>query len=101
MESMIKAAEKGILITRVWYLRGTDRRKMAFTGMTREGTFLVENGKVKHGIRNFRFNESLFNVLKNIDMMGKPELTGGVEVGNQVLPPVRVKDFYFSSVTKF
>jgi len=101
MDDMVKATDKGILITRVWYLRGTDRRRMAYTGMTREGTFLVENGKIKHGIRNFRFNESLFNVLNNIDMMGKSELTGGVEVGNQVLPPVRVKDFYFSSVTKF
>jgi len=101
MEDMIRATERGILITRVWYLRGTDRRRMAYTGMTREGTFWVENGKVKHGIRNFRFNESLFNVLNNIDMMGKPVLTGGVEVSNQVLPPVRVKDFYFSSVTKF
>jgi len=101
IESMIKATERGILITRVWYLRGTDRMRMAYTGMTREGTFLVENGAIKHGVRNFRFNESLFNVLNNIDIMGKPELTGGVEVQNQVLPPVRVKDFYFSSVTKF
>ncbi|MFC1554834.1 TldD/PmbA family protein [candidate division KSB1 bacterium] len=101
IDSMIKATEKGILLTRVWYLRGTDRTKMAYTGMTREGTFLVENGAIKHGIRNFRFNENLFNVLNNIDMMGKPELTGGVEVRDQVLPPVRVNDFYFSSVTKF
>ena len=101
LEDMIKATERGVLITRVWYLRGTDRSKLAYTGMTREGTFLVENGKIKHGIRNFRFNESLFAVLKNIDMMGRPELTGGVEVETQVLPPVRVKDFYFSSVTKF
>ena len=59
-----------MLITRLWYIREVDAYEKILTGMTRDGTFYVEGGKVRHGIRNFRFNQSLIDMLKNVEEMG-------------------------------
>jgi predicted Zn-dependent protease len=69
--------------------------------MTRDGTFLVEDGKIKCGIRNFRFNQSLIAMLTNVEAMGVPVRASGEESFDMVVPAMKVKEFNFTEVTKF
>jgi predicted Zn-dependent protease len=101
VEQMIAGTERGILITRLWYIREVDPYEKILTGMTRDGTFLIEGGKVKHGIRNFRFNQSLIETLRNVEAMGTPARSSGEESFDMVMPAMRVRDFNFTEVTKF
>lgn len=100
-EQMIAGCEHGILVTRLWYIREVDPYEKILTGMTRDGTFLVENGKIKHGIRNFRFNQSLIEMLSSVEAMGKPVRASGEESFDMVAPAMKVRDFNFTEVTKF
>jgi PmbA protein len=101
VEQMIAGTEKGILITRLWYIREVDPYEKILTGMTRDGTFLVEDGKVKQGIRNFRFNQSLIEFLSNVEAMGQAVRASGEEAFDMVVPAMKVKEFNFTEVTKF
>jgi len=101
VEQMIAGTERGILITRLWYIREVDPYEKILTGMTRDGTFLVESGKVKHGIRNFRFNQSLIEMLNHVEAMGKPVRASGEEAFDMVVPAMKVNEFNFTEVTKF
>lgn len=101
LDDMIKGTNRGILLTRVWYVREVDPTKMIVTGMTRDGTFLVENGAIKSGIKNFRFNESLLNMLNNVVAMGPSVRAAGAEGFPAVVPPMKVNNFNFASVTRF
>jgi predicted Zn-dependent protease len=101
VEQMIAATERGILVTRLWYIREVDPYEKILTGMTRDGTFLVENGKVVCGLRNFRFNQSLIDMLSNVEEMSTPVRTSGEESFDMVVPAMKVKDFNFTEVTKF
>ena len=101
MEQMIAGTERGILITRLWYIREVDPYEKILTGMTRDGTFLVEGGKVKHGIRNFRFNQSLIDTLNNVEATGKAVRASGEEAFDMVVPAMKVRGFNFTEVTKF
>ena len=98
---MIASTERGVLVTRLWYIREVDPYEKILTGMTRDGTFYVEEGKVRHGVRNFRFNESLIQMLSNIEAMGIPVRASGEESFDMVVPPMKVRDFNFTEVTKF
>lgn len=98
---MIARTERGVLVTRLWYIREVDPYKKIVTGMTRDGTFYVEDGKVKHGIRNFRFNESLIDLLNCAELLGPAERASGEESPPMVVPPMKVSDFHFTEVTKF
>jgi predicted Zn-dependent protease len=98
---MIASTERGILVTRLWYIREVDPYEKILTGMTRDGTFLIENGKMVSGLRNFRFNESLIHMLSNVEAMGKPVRASGEESFDMVAPAMKVKDFNFTEVTKF
>ena len=98
---MIASTDRGILVTRFWYIREVDPYRKILTGMTRDGTFLVENGQVRHGIRNFRFNESLLDMLSSVEMLGVPERSSGEESFPMVVPAMKVSKFHFSEVTKF
>jgi len=98
---MIASTEKGILVTRLWYIREVDPYEKILTGMTRDGTFLIENGKLAGGVRNFRFNESLIHMLANVEAMGKLVRASGEESFDMVVPAMKVKDFNFTEVTKF
>jgi predicted Zn-dependent protease len=69
--------------------------------MTRDGTFAIENGETRGGVRNLRFNQSLIEMLSNVEMMGPPERAAGEESFEMVVPTMKVRDFNFSSVTKF
>src|SRR5215472_6138757 len=101
VEQMIAGTEKGILITRLWYIREVDPYEKILTGMTRDGTFLVEDGKVKKGIRNFRFNQSLIELLSNVEAMGHAVRASGEEAFDMVVPAMKAKGFNFTEVTKF
>ena len=98
---MIASTERGILVTRLWYIREVDPYEKIVTGMTRDGTFLVENGKVKGGVRNFRFNQSLIQMLSNVESMSLPIRSSGEESMDMVVPAMKVRDFNFTEVTKF
>jgi PmbA protein len=101
VEQMIAATERGILVTRLWYIREVDPYEKILTGMTRDGTFLIEKGKVVCGLRNFRFNQSLIDMLSNVEEMSAPVRTSGEESFDMVVPAMKVKDFNFTEVTKF
>ncbi len=101
VDQMIESTERGVLVTRLWYIREVDPYEKILTGMTRDGTFYVEDGKVRHGILNFRFNESLVHMLSNVEAMGIPVRASGEESFDMVVPPMKVRDFNFTEVTKF
>jgi PmbA protein len=101
VEEMIASTERGILVTRLWYIREVDPYEKILTGMTRDGTFLVENGKIVCGLRNFRFNQSLIEMLSNVEQMSIPVRTSGEESFDMVVPAMKVRDFNFTEVTKF
>ena len=94
LEEMIKNTRRGILITRLWYIRQLDPQSLLYTGLTRDGTFYIENGKIKHPVKNFRFNESPIVMLNNIEALGIPERTNGC-----MIPPMKIRDFTFSSLS--
>jgi predicted Zn-dependent protease len=101
VEEMIASTERGILVTRLWYIREVDPYEKILTGMTRDGTFLVEKGNVACGIRNFRFNESLLHMLRNVEQMGNPIRSCGEESFDMVVPAMKVRGFNFTEATKF
>ena len=101
VEEMIASTERGVLVTRLWYIREVDPYEKIVTGMTRDGTFLVENGKVQCGLRNFRFNESLISMLSNVEAMSVPVRASGEESFDMVVPAMKVKEFNFTEATKF
>lgn len=101
VEQMIASTERGVLVTRLWYIREVDPYEKMLTGMTRDGTFLVENGRVQGGVRNFRFNESLIHMLSHVQAMGVPVRASGEESFDMVVPAMKVKEFNFTEVTKF
>lgn len=94
LEDLIKETEKGVLVTRFWYTRWLDPQTLLYTGLTRDGTFYIENGQIKHPIKNFRFNESPVIMLNNLEAMGKAERTRG-----NMVPPLKIRDFTFSSLS--
>ena len=101
MEEMIASTERGLLVTRLWYIREVDPYEKIMTGMTRDGLFLVEKGRVRSAVRNFRFNQSILEMLRNVEMMGPAVRATGEEAFEMVVPPMKVRDFHFSEVTKF
>ncbi|MGA9041559.1 MAG: TldD/PmbA family protein [Terriglobales bacterium] len=101
VDQMIASTERGILVTRLWYIREVDPYEKILTGMTRDGTFLIEQGKIRGGVRNFRFNESLIKMLSNVEEMGTPVRASGEESFDMVVPAMKVREFNFTEVTKF
>ncbi len=102
VEDMIKSMDRGLLLGRFWYIRGVDPRVQLQTGLTRDGIWYIENGKIQYPVKNFRFNQSIMQLLApgNVDMIGKPERVGNSEGqgGNAaLLPALKVKEFHFSS----
>jgi len=100
IEEMIKSTPRGILVGRFWYIRQTDPRRAASTGLTRDGVWWIENGKVAYPLKNFRFNQSTVEMLApgNVLMVGKPERVGSSEGGGgSLLPALKVREFNFTS----
>jgi predicted Zn-dependent protease len=97
-EEMIRSTERGILVTRLWYLRQVDPRTILYTGLTRDGTFLIENGKITKALKNFRFNESPLFMLNNLEAIGPSVRIAGAEGGGAIImPPIKVRNFTFTS----
>ena len=100
LEELIKGTEKGILVTRLWYIRSVDPQTLLLTGLTRDGTFYIENGEIKFPVKNFRFNESPIIMLNNLEEMGRSERTVSAESNaNYLLPPLKIRDFTFTSLS--
>ena len=100
VEKMVASTDRGLLVTRLWYIREVDPYEKVMTGMTRDGLFLVENGRVS-AARNFRFNQSLIEMLKNVELLGPAVRATGEEAFEMVVPAMKVRNFHFSEVTKF
>ncbi len=98
-DAMIASTQRGVLVTRLWYLRETDPRTMSYTGLTRDGTFLIENGKITKSIKNMRFNESPLFLLNNIEALGPVRRTANDGPGTQIMPIVKARDFNFTSLS--
>ena len=101
VDEMVRSTERGILVTRLWYIREVDPYEKVLTGMTRDGTFLVENGRLAGGIRNFRFNQSVIEALSNVEMLGPAVRAAGEESFEMVVPAMKIRNFHFSEATKF
>jgi PmbA protein len=101
LEEMIGSTDRGLLVTRLWYIREVDPYEKIMTGMTRDGLFLVENGRVMSAVRNFRFNQSILEMLRNVEMLGPAVRATGEEAFEMVVPAMKVRDFHLSEVTKF
>ncbi|MCX7033101.1 MAG: TldD/PmbA family protein [Arenimonas sp.] len=97
---LVKSTQKGILVTRTWYIRMVDPQTVLLTGLTRDGTFYIENGEIKHPVKNFRFNESPVIMLNNIEELGKPVRVSGDESPFvMMIPPMKLRDFTFTSLS--
>ncbi|MES1217009.1 MAG: TldD/PmbA family protein [Bacteroidota bacterium] len=100
IEEMIKTTERGILVSRLWYIRMVDPQTLLLTGLTRDGTFYIENGEIKYPVKNFRFNESPVIALNNVEALGKTERSISVEsYRSYLIPPMKIRDFTFSSLS--
>ncbi len=106
ISEMIASMERGILLTRLWYLRMVDPQQALVTGLTRDGTFYIEGGKIQHPVKNFRFNESLVRLRGQVELLGTPQRVmqsenisfgdGGMRM---MLPAMKVRSFRFTSVS--
>ena len=101
VQEMIAGTERGLLVTRFWYIREVDPYEKIMTGMTRDGLFLVENGKIVHAARNFRFNQSVLEMLRNVECLGPAQRAAGEEASEMVVPSMKIRDFHFTEATKF
>jgi len=99
--ALLTGIKPGILLTRLWYIREVEPYEKILTGMTRDGSFLVENGKISTGIRNFRFNQNILEMLSNVGQMSPAVRAAGEESFEMVVPAMKVRDFHFTEVTKF
>jgi predicted Zn-dependent protease len=99
-EDLIRSTPRGVLVTRLWYLRQVDPRTVLYTGLTRDGTFLIEDGKISKAVKNMRFNESPLFMLNNLEGLGRAVRIAGTEAGGDVvMPAIKVRDFNFTSLS--
>ncbi len=105
VDAMIQDTRRGLLVSRFWYIRMVDPRSLLLTGLTRDGVWLIEDGKIRHPVRNFRFNQSILKMLApgNPEMVGPPERVGRSEEqgsGASLLPAMKLKEFTFTSASE-
>src|SRR6202158_6219201 len=101
VDDMVRSTDRGLLITRLWYIREVDPYVKIMTGMTRDGLYLVEKGKIASAPRSFRFNQSILEMLRNVELMGPAVRATGEESFEMVVPAMKIRDFHFSEVTRF
>lgn len=101
LDEMVASTQRGVLVTRLWYIREVEPFAKIMTGMTRDGTFLIEGGRVVGGLRNFRFNQGLIELLNNVEALSPAVRTAGEEAVDMVVPAMKVHDFHFTEVTRF
>lgn len=102
LAEMIETTEKGIFVTHLHYTNLIDPMKLILTGMTRDGTFFIEKGRVKYPIKNLRFTESVIRAFNNIEALSEEtKYTSAFFGGGFVVPAIKIKKFNFSSATSF
>jgi predicted Zn-dependent protease len=101
LEELIASTANGILVTRLWYIREVEPYEKVMTGMTRDGTFLIRNGEIAGGLQNLRFNQSVVELLRNVEAMTPSVRATGEEVFDMVVPAMKIHDFHFTEVTTF
>lgn len=94
LDELIKGTKRGILVTRLWYIRSVDPQTLLYTGLTRDGTFYIENGQIRYPVKNFRFNESPIIMLNNLEQLGQQ-----VRIGGSLIPYMKIRDFTFTSLS--
>ncbi len=103
LPKMIESTERGILVTRFWYIRSVDPRTIMYTGLTRDGTFLIENGKITRPVKNFRYNDSPIMLLSNLEALGPSVPVSASEDGGAgrfvIVPALKSRDFHFTSLS--
>jgi predicted Zn-dependent protease len=99
LEKLIASVDRGLLVTHFWYIRGVNQQTLQNTGLTRDGLFLIENGKITTPIMNFRFNESPVRLLKNTKMVGQAARVRGLEGGMMISPAIVATDFPLTSIS--
>ncbi|WP_455370423.1 TldD/PmbA family protein [Petrachloros mirabilis] len=100
-QDLIKQCERAILVTNFWYVRTVNPTDLTLTGMTRDGTFLVEDGNITSAVRNFRFHESPLRVFQHVEACTEPMEAVTSETGKMLVPGMVLRDFHFSSATRF
>ncbi|HSQ51937.1 MAG TPA: metallopeptidase TldD-related protein [Nitrospiraceae bacterium] len=101
LQELIKSAERAILVTNFWYIRTVNPTDLTLTGMTRDGTFLVENGTIVSAVKNFRFHESPLRVFNQVAAFTNPSEAITSETGKLLVPAMTLREFNFSSITRF
>ena len=101
VNDLIRQTARGILVTNFWYIRPVNPTDLTLTGMTRDGTFLIENGRVATAVRNFRFHDSPLRVFNQIEAFTALREATSAETGKLLVPAMTIRDFNFSSVTRF
>lgn len=101
IQELIKHTDRAILVTNFWYIRPVNHRDLTLTGMTRDGTFLVEKGEIVSAVRNFRFHESPLQAFRHITAWTTPMEAVNSEIGKMLVPALALPQFHFSSVTRF
>ncbi len=96
LEDLIASTERAVLVTRLWYIRAIDPRTVSYTGLTRDGNFMIENGRISHPVTNFRWNDSPLAVLSHLEAMSRPERISAT----RKVPAIRSSEFTFSSVSE-
>lgn len=106
LEELVRGLDKGLLVTRLWYIRSIDPRTILYTGLTRDGVFWVEDGKIVHPVNNFRWNDSPLTAFSGIEELGRPERVGPEYADSEnsstarKVPPARLSSFQFSTVSE-
>jgi PmbA protein len=108
LDELVRETDRGILVTRFHYTNVIDPHKLTFTGMTRDGTFLIEGGKITKGLKNLRFTENIIDVLNRVEALSKNSVMVASDPGygsrfatGTVVPAIKVRDFAFTSATEF
>jgi PmbA protein len=100
LDQLVAETSRGLLITRFWYIRTVDQKRTIITGMTRDGTFLIENGRMSGGVRNMRFNQSILDMLRRCEFSSEQRRSGGYDY-SIVVPGAKIEGFTFTSGTEF
>ena len=104
VDDLLASVDRGLLVTRFWYIRGVNARRLLYTGLTRDGVFMIENGRITGAVRNLRFNQSVLEMLNNVEAVGEPVRVVASESGGLgapvVVPPLVVRDFHFTSTSE-
>jgi len=102
LEELIRGTKRGVLVTRFWYIRTLNPADLTLTGLTRDGTFWIEDGRISHAVNNFRWNESPVRVFARLEAMSRPVRVADEDwvLDPSYVPAIRASAFRFASVSQ-